>query len=184
MSVDRFASTAAHVLPDVLAHSLDIVFCGTAAGSASARRSAYYAGPGNAFWSTLVRVGLTPSALKPEEFRRVIDWNMGLTDLAKAVSGGDAILRGRHFDCDRLRGLIMKYRPKILAFTSKRAAEEFLGHRVDYGLVARQLEDTRLYVLPSPSGAARRFWNEQYWHDLARLRGRAKGRWTRLAHDG
>ena len=182
--VERFASMTAHVLPDVLAHDLDFVFCGTAAGTASARRNAYYAGPGNAFWATLFRVGLTPSALRPEDFRRLIDWNMGLTDLAKTVCGRDTILRSSHFDSDRLRTLIKKYRPKIFAFTSKRAAEEFLGHRVVYGLVAQPLEQTRFYVLPSPSGAARRFWDEQYWHDLAGLRGRATRRWTRLANHG
>jgi len=47
------------VLPDMLAPGLRIVFCGTAVGSASARRRAYYASPGNSFWPTLFRVGLT-----------------------------------------------------------------------------------------------------------------------------
>ena len=28
---------------------------------------------------------------------------------------------------------------------------------------------TRLFVLPSPSGAARRYWDESWWHALARL---------------
>jgi len=55
------------VLPDVLAPGLAIVFCGTAVGTVSARRRAYYAGPGNAFWPTLHRVGLTPRQLLPEE---------------------------------------------------------------------------------------------------------------------
>jgi G:T/U-mismatch repair DNA glycosylase len=41
------------VLPDLLRPGLRIVFCGTAAGTASARAGAYYAGPGNAFWPTL-----------------------------------------------------------------------------------------------------------------------------------
>lgn len=57
------------VLPDVVGPCLDIIFCGTAAGKASAQRKAYYAGPGNAFWPTLHKVGLTPHQLKPEEFR-------------------------------------------------------------------------------------------------------------------
>ena len=57
------------VLPDLLSPSLDIVFCGTAVGTASACRGAYYAGPGNAFWPTLFRVGLTPRLFAPEEYR-------------------------------------------------------------------------------------------------------------------
>jgi hypothetical protein len=37
-------------------------------------------------------------------------------------------------------------------------------------LLQDMVETTRLFVLPSPSGAARRFWNEQHWHELALLR--------------
>nr|HQT26871.1 mismatch-specific DNA-glycosylase [Burkholderiales bacterium] len=56
------------VLPDVLAPDLAVVFCGSAVGAASARRRAYYAGPGNAFWPTLARVGFTPCQLTPDEY--------------------------------------------------------------------------------------------------------------------
>jgi TDG/mug DNA glycosylase family protein len=160
------------VLPDVIAHDLDIVFCGTAAGGASARRGAYYAGPGNAFWRTLHRVGLTPHVLAPEEFRRLTDWNMGLTDLAKTVAGSDDILAKSHFDVARLRDLIAAYRPRFIAFTSKRAAEEFLGHRVDYGVLPDTEGATGLIALPSPSGAARRYWNEAHWQSLGVARAR------------
>jgi len=172
--------TANHVLPDVLAHDLDIVFCGTAAGSASARLGAYYAGPGNAFWRTLHRVGLTPRALRPEEYRQLTQWHMGLTDLAKTVAGSDDSLARTHFDAARLRDVIAEYRPRFIAFTSKRAAEEFLGHRVDYGILCDAVGTTRLFALPSPSGAARRYWNEDHWENLRALAARP-GDWTRLA---
>jgi hypothetical protein len=69
------------VLPDVLGPGLRVVFCGTAVGSASAKRGAYYAGPGNKFWPTLHAIGLTPRRLMPEEFRSVLDYGIGLTDL-------------------------------------------------------------------------------------------------------
>jgi TDG/mug DNA glycosylase family protein len=164
------SAAASDVLPDVLAHDLDIIFCGTAAGSASARRGAYYAGPGNAFWRTLHRVGLTPRILEPEEFRRLTDWNMGLTDLAKTVAGSDHVLAKSHFEVARLRNRIVEYRPKFIAFTSKRAAEEFVGHRVDYGVLTDTVGATRLFALPSPSGAARRYWNEAHWRSLGLAR--------------
>jgi double-stranded uracil-DNA glycosylase len=166
----------AHVLPDVLRPGLDIVFCGTAAGSASARRGAYYAGPGNAFWRTLHRVGLTSSVIEPGDFRRLVDWNMGFTDLVKTHSGADATLARTHFDVDRLRRLLEEFSPKILAFTGKRAAQEFIGHPVAYGAIPCQLPGAPvLWVLPSPSGAARRYWDEAPWRELARFR------WTRIA---
>ena len=57
------------VLPDVLGTGLNVVFCGTAAGSASAHAGAWYAGPGNKFWGTLHEVGFTPYRLAPSQFR-------------------------------------------------------------------------------------------------------------------
>jgi TDG/mug DNA glycosylase family protein len=165
---------AMDILPDVVAPELDILFCGTAAGSASARRGAYYAGAGNAFWRTLHRVGLTPRALAPEEFRQVIDWRLGLTDLAKTVSGSDLALEKTHFNAARLNALVLHYQPCFLAFTSKRAAQEFLGHPVGYGLMTTTLGATRLFVLPSPSGAARGSWDEGQWQSLAAMRRTAR----------
>lgn len=158
-------------VPDVLAHDLDIVFCGTAAGEASARRRAYYAGPGNAFWPTLYTVGLTPRQLFPHEYEQLLRWRMGLTDLAKEIAGNDNVLADSHIDHDHLRALLRVYRPRILAFTSKRAAHVFVGRRTDYGLLPEKEENTILFVLPSPSGVARRYWRLEYWQELARLRG-------------
>ena len=85
------------VLPDVLGPGLHIVFCGSAAGAVSARVGAYYAGPGNRFWRTLHRVGLTPRLLAPAEFHTVLRYGIGLTDLCKTESGADADL-SRHAD--------------------------------------------------------------------------------------
>ena len=77
------------VLPDILSPGFDIVFCGTAVSNVSAQRGAYYAGPGNMSWPTLHAVGLTPRRLQPEEFREVLSFGLGLTDLVKAVLGVD-----------------------------------------------------------------------------------------------
>lgn len=159
-----------NVLPDVLKPDLAFVFCGTAVGAASARRQAYYAGPGNAFWPTLFEVGLTPRRLQPHEYRSVTQFGLGLTDLAKTVSGSDRVLSGAHFSSDDLKEKLREFRPRVLAFTGKRAACEFLEHPVAYGLQPERCEETRLFVLPSPSGAARRYWDVIYWRELAKLR--------------
>ena len=158
------------VLPDLLVPDLDIVFCGTAVGAVSARRRAYYAGPGNAFWPTLHLVGLTPSQFKPEEYARLLDLGIGLTDLAKEISGNDNVLSRTHFNADRLKAVIQQFRPRIVAFTGKRAAQEFIGHAVEYGRLAEMHGKTTLFVLTSPSGAACRYWSAAPWHELARLR--------------
>jgi TDG/mug DNA glycosylase family protein len=74
------------ILPDLLKANLSVVFCGTAAGSKSAERKAYYAGAGNLFYPTLESCGFTPRILKPQEFSELLNCQIGLTDLANSPS--------------------------------------------------------------------------------------------------
>lgn len=158
------------VLPDILEPGLRVVFCGTAAGTASARAGAYYAGPGNRFWEILFETGLTPIRFDPHQFREVTKHGIGLTDIVKTASGADAALPANTFDPDRLRRRILEITPQILAFNGKRSAKSFLETaKVSYGLQPSHLGSTALFVLPSTSGAARGFWEPRYWHDLAKL---------------
>jgi TDG/mug DNA glycosylase family protein len=158
------------ILPDVLARNLNIIFCGTAAGTRSAELRAYYAHPGNKFWRTLYGVGLTPHRLEPAEYRELLKYGMGLTDLVKHRSGQDATLRREDFNARALRRVIARYQPKVVAFTSKRAASEFFSGEVEYGLHPTTFGDTRFYVLTSPSGLATRFWlNGRHWQELATM---------------
>lgn len=143
------------------------MFCGSAAGRVSALRGVYYGGPGNRFWPTLAETGLTPRPLAPEDFHRVTEFGLGLTDLCKAASGGDAELPSGADDPAALRTKILRFRPKILAFVGKRPAGVFLGRTPDYGAQAEAIAATRIYVLPSPSGAARRYWDVSWWRTLA-----------------
>ena len=62
------------------------MFCGSAVGSASARKQAYYAGNGNKFYSILAKTGLTPILLLPQQYMQVFDYNIGLTDMVKTIS--------------------------------------------------------------------------------------------------
>jgi G:T/U mismatch-specific DNA glycosylase len=157
------------VLPDSLKPGMSVVFCGTAVGARSALRRAYYAGITNAFWKTLHEVGLTPRRFEPGEYRAAAALGIGFTDLAKHVSGNDSILRRTHFGADVLRRKILKFKPVVIAFTSKRAAEEFLRRPVEYGLLQEAIGSSLLFVLPSPSGLARRWWKIKPWHELAKL---------------
>ena len=165
----RMAATdPADVLPDVLGPGLRIVFCGSAAGAVSARVGAYYAGPGNRFWPTLHSVGLTPRLLAPAEFRTVLDYGIGLTDLCKTEAGADADLSRYADDVAALTTKIARHRPAVLAFNGKRAGRVFLGaETLDYGKQARRIGGTEIHVLPSTSGAARRWWDETFWRRVA-----------------
>jgi mismatch-specific thymine-DNA glycosylase len=155
------------VLPDVLAPGLAVLFCGNAAGAVSARVGAPYAGPGNAFWPTLHEVGLTPVRLAPSEFRRAPEFGLGLTDVCKVGSGSDAEVGTADHDPERLVATAERCRPAHLAFVGKRAAETALRRPVDYGPQPETIGGARVWVLPSTSGAARRFWDIGPWRDLA-----------------
>jgi TDG/mug DNA glycosylase family protein len=158
----------APVLPDVLPPGLRLVFCGTAPGTASARAGAYYAGPGNRFWTTLHEVGLTPVLLAPVEFTRLPQFAIGLTDLNKTGSGSDREVGRGGFDPERLEAAIAAVGPAHLAFNGKNAARVALGRVVDYGPQPERIGGATVWVLPSTSGAARGFWDIAPWRDLAR----------------
>jgi TDG/mug DNA glycosylase family protein len=158
------------ILPDVLEPDLRVVFCGTAPGTRSAMEGAYYAHPGNYFWRTLFEVGLTPVRLAPPEYRRVLEFGIGLTDVAKHHFGSDADPPMSAFDAASLRRKLGRYKPRIVAFTSKNAARAALGlspGAFDYGPQALSIAQSRVFVLPSPSGQARGFWKLEPWHELA-----------------
>ena len=160
----------AHILPDVMGPGLKLVFCGTGASARSAAEKAYYAHPGNLFWPTLHRVGLTPRRFRPEEYPGLRDLGIGLTDVVKTASGSDAQLPKDAFEGAAMRRKIARHAPKLVGFTSKKAALTGLGlQKVDYGLMTETLGATRLFVLPSPSGLARGFWDETQWRELAGL---------------
>jgi TDG/mug DNA glycosylase family protein len=157
----------AAVLPDVLPPGLRVAFCGTAAGTASARARAYYAGPGNAFWPTLHATGLTPELLEPEEFRRLPEFGIGLTDICKVLHGSDAEVGTIEFDVDDLRSRIAAAEPGHLAFNGKNAAAGALERQVAFGLQEERFGGAQVWVLPSTSGATRRFWKIDPWEELA-----------------
>ncbi|HEX5304843.1 MAG TPA: mismatch-specific DNA-glycosylase [Dyella sp.] len=158
-----------HILPDVLHGGLTLVFCGTAAGTRSAREGAYYAHPGNLFWRALAEASITPRLYAPHEFAQLPALGIGFTDLAKFHSGNDSELPRDAFDVPALIAKIERFAPRWLAFTSKHGAKAALGRAISsYGLQPEQIGTTRIFVLPSPSGQARGHWSIGPWLELAR----------------
>ena len=163
------------VLPDLLAPGLTTVLCGSAAGAVSARVGAPYAGPGNEFWPTRAATGLTPRRLAPGEFRLLLGFGIGLTDLNKTESGADSDLSPAADDPAALLRKVEAYRPRILAFPATRPARVFKAAVFGragvppYGVQEERLGGgaTEIFVLPSPSGLACRFWDPFWWHRLA-----------------
>jgi TDG/mug DNA glycosylase family protein len=158
------------ILPDVLRSGLNVVFCGTAAGRASAEAQSYYAHSNNKFWPILAETGLTGHKLRPHEFKDVISFGIGLTDLCKNSAGSDSAVRPKPEHRELLRQKIIEFQPKLLAFTSLEAGKRYFGHAVAFGLQSDHIAATSIYVLPSTSLMAAWNWeaNKSHWYDLAR----------------
>ncbi len=156
------------MLDDVLDIGLRLVVCGSAVGTASARAGSYYAGPQNRFWLTLFEVGLTPRLLTSGEFRELLQYGIGLTDIVKNQVGSDRALRPTAADGAALRSRIVRYQPGVLCFNGKRSAQQFLVRTsVALGLQPEAVLNTSLFVAPSTSAAARRYWDLAVWQELA-----------------
>lgn len=162
------------MLPDVLTFDLDVIFCGTAKGEASARLGYYYAGPGNKFYGILHDAGFTPHKLRPDQCYQINQFKIGLTDLVHTESGNDSEISKEAYDVDGFLAKMKEYKPKLIAFNGKKGASFVLGFKgvtslVEYGLQERTIGQSKLFVLPSTSGSARKYWNEKYWFELKKL---------------
>ncbi|MCA1358995.1 mismatch-specific DNA-glycosylase [Bradyrhizobium sp. IC3069] len=159
-----------HRLPDQLRPHLRLVFVGTAASTRSAEVGHYYAHPGNRFWRAIHEAGITPRRCQPSEFASLIELGIGFTDLCKTGAGMDHQIAAGTFDVPGFRAKIDKYRPRTIAFTSKKAASLFYDRPSAAIALGRQPPDgswPEIFVLPSPSGAASGHWTLEPWRELA-----------------
>ena len=158
------------ILPDILKPKLTLVFCGTAAGPVSAAQGQYYAHPQNKFWRTLHHTGLTSHHITPENYCDVLHFKIGLTDIAKTVSGLDKDLPKQSLGpiaCEALRKRIITYQPAFLAFTSMEGGKRYLRRKVSLGQQPETIGVTKIWVLPSPSPLALWNWQIDVWQALA-----------------
>jgi TDG/mug DNA glycosylase family protein len=157
-------------LPDLLQDHLRLVFVGTAASQRSADVGHYYAHPGNRFWRTIHEIGFTPRRYEPHEFPSLLKLGIGFTDMCKVGAGMDHEALAFPIDVPAFREQMRRYRPKTIAFTSKKAASLFYGRPTKAVALGGQLPQDdfpAVFVLASPSGAATRYWSVQPWRELA-----------------
>ena len=160
-----------HILPDRLRPGLKLVFCGTAAGRRSALLRAYYAHGQNKFWATLHQVGLTPHLFAPQDYEKLWQLGIGLTDIAKHVYGMDHQLPKHALGPEAVAALksrILKAKPQILAFSSLNGGRKVMGAKAVAGEQEALLGEPRVFILPSPSPLAANHWDIKPWRALAR----------------
>jgi len=145
----------ASAVPDVVGPDLDVVFCGINPGFVSAAAAAHFANPRNDFWRLLHAAGFTSRLYEPAEQFEVLAEGIGLTNAAPRTTRGSGDLRRGDFAgaAGRLQRLAEELRPGWIAFVGKEAYRGAFNERPEFGAQARQLGETRLFVLPSTSPA-------------------------------
>jgi double-stranded uracil-DNA glycosylase len=142
-------------VPDVIAKSLRVLFVGINPGLYSGAVGHHFARPGNRFWPTLERSGFTPTVISPFEERKLLRLGLGITNFVARTTARadeltvDELRRGARVLADKVR----RFRPgfvAILGVTAFRAA--FAEPRAALGLQPTSLSESRLWVLPNPSG--------------------------------
>ncbi|WP_405577494.1 G/U mismatch-specific DNA glycosylase [Streptomyces sp. NBC_01190] len=132
-----------------------MLFCGINPGLMSAWTGHHFARPGNRFWPALHASGFTPRRFAPAEQRDVLALGFGITNVAgRATARADELRRDELVaGGERLTAKVAAYRPgwlAVLGVTAYRVAFDDRLARV--GPQRRTLGDTRIWVLPSPSG--------------------------------
>ena len=164
------------LLDEIVGSDPVIVFCGMAGAESTKVRDHYYATPGNNFWESLHRSGLTPRQLRPDQDHQVVDHGLGLTDL---VGHWDHETHRGWVEIDRLVADVERWQPAFVAFTAKGTAgyaARALGHRPPaLGVAPWGIGRSEVFVLPGTSGANRRRDYDgrpdrlAWWQDLAAL---------------
>ncbi|MGW6922124.1 G/U mismatch-specific DNA glycosylase [Streptomyces sp. NPDC054950] len=161
------------LVPDLVAGGLRVLFCGINPGLMTAATGHHFARPGNRFWPVLHLSGFTPRLLKPAEQQELLSYGLGITNVvARATARADELTAREYQDGGRLLAQkVTRLKPRWLAVvgvTAYRAA--FDDRKAAVGPQERVIGDTRVWVLPNPSGLNAHWTAATMAEEFARLR--------------
>ena len=161
------------LIPDVAAPGLRVLFCGINPGLFSAWSGNHFARPGNRFWPALHRSGFTPRQLRPEEQDELLGLGLGITNVvARASARADELSRDELVLGGRLlRDKVLLLRPRWLAVLGVMAYRTGFGvPKATTGPQETAVGDTRVWVLPNPSGLNAHYSAQALAEEFAALR--------------
>jgi len=159
-TVEEVKQARGKKIGDVIAPDLRVLFCGINPGLYSGAVGFHFARPGNRFWRALLDSGLTDRILDPSEQALLPEYGCGLTNLvarATAVAAEispDELRRGR----GNLKRKVGKYKPRFVAVLGIGAYRTaFEVPKAELGPQTEMIGQSRLWVLPNPSGLNARY---------------------------
>ena len=158
---------------DVIAPGLKVLFCGINPGLYTAAIGHHFGRPGNRFWPALHQAGFTNRLLSPYEERELLNNGYGITNLVnKATASADELSKQELIHGGQLlEEKVLAFQPvylAVLGIGAYRAA--FQRPKASPGLQAAMIRQTRLWVLPNPSGLNAHFQLDDLAHLFRDLR--------------
>ena len=165
------------VVPDLLPGKGDpplrVLFCGINPGLVTAITGHHFGRPGNRFWPALHGAGFTPRLLSPAEQDELRGLGLGITNVvARTTARADELSDGElRAGGERLRALVERTRPRWLAIAGVGAYRTaFARPKAAIGPQEERLGETRVWVLPNPSGLNAHWQLPAMIEEYARLR--------------
>ena len=115
----------------------------------------HFGRPGNRFWPVLFGAGFTPRLFHPSEQHDLLKLGCGITNVvARATAAADELSREELLEGGRvLTRKVKKYKPRFLAVVGMGAYRTaFERPKAKMGLQEDTIGETRVWVLPNPSG--------------------------------
>jgi len=142
-------------IPDVAGPGLRVLFAGINPGLYSAATGYHFARPGNRFWPALHASGFTPRLFRPAEQQQLLALGLGITNVvARATARADELTSAEIRAGGRvLTAKVTRLAPRWLAIVGVTVYRTAFGHPgAKTGPQEERMGETRLWVLPNPSG--------------------------------
>ncbi len=152
---DQLRDAFGALMPDIIAPDLTVLFCGINPSVYSAVVGHHFARPGNRFWRALHQGGFTPHQIAPADDAQLLSYGLGLTNVAAraTVAATDLSNEELRQSAPALLAKIERYQPRWLAILGIGAYRVAFGEpKAKIGRQARTIGDTKIWVLPNPSG--------------------------------
>jgi len=188
----RGGSRLAEVLPplrDCIRPGVRVLLVGINPGVTSSLTGHHFAGPSNRFWKLLFESGLVPEPITHVDDRRLPEWGFGVTNIVARPSPGIDTLRREEYVEGRLRlrRKVLRYRPEIVALVGLTVFRALFPERrgaIHLGLQAERIGESRVFVLPNPSGRNAHYSYAAMLEAFTELRRAAHASRIRARRDG
>jgi double-stranded uracil-DNA glycosylase len=145
---------------DILTTGLKAVFCGINPAASVEQVGHNFSTPSNRFWTVLHLSGFTPERLQPQDERRLLEYNYGVTVVVRRPTRRASEVSPHEFRGARseFEERMRRFSPRSLAFLGKCAYTAMMNVAdVPWGYQRAAIGGIATWILPNPSGLNRRF---------------------------